>query len=59
MRTLSNYAQKIEETIRYKYDPEGNVVNITAFSFTKSEYKLLNKNLNFIPTSKVPTPTPN
>ena len=40
LRTLSNYAEKIEETIRYKSDPEGNVVNITAFSFTEREYKL-------------------
>ena len=45
--------RKTEETIRYKSDPEGTESNLAAFSFSKKEYKLLNKNLNFIPTSKV------
>ena len=44
---------KFEETIIYKSDPEGNVVNLTAFSFSKREYTLLNKNLNFIATPKL------
>ena len=43
----------IEESIRYNLDTEGNVVNLTAFSFSKSEYKLLNKKLNLIPTPRV------
>ena len=45
--------RKIEESIRYKSNPEENVVNLTAFSFWKSEYKLLNRNLDLIPTPKV------
>ena len=45
--------RKIEESIRYKSEPDGNVDNVTAFSFSKSEHKLLNKNLNSIPTPKV------
>ena len=43
----------IWQYILLQSDTEGNVVNSTAFSFSKSEYKLLNKNLNFIPTPKV------
>ena len=30
--------RKIEGSIRYKSDPDGNLVNVTAFSFSKSEY---------------------
>ena len=46
--TLSNYGKRLKKQL----DPEGNV-NLTAFSFSKGEYKLLNKNFNFIPTPKV------
>ena len=45
--------RKTEEKIRYKSDPEGNVINLTVFSFSKSESKTLIKNLNFMPTPKV------
>ena len=45
--------RKTEETIRYKSDPEGTESNLAAFFFSKKEYKILNKNSNFIPTSKV------
>ena len=37
---------------RYKSDPSGNIVNSSKDSFSFGTYKLLNKNLNFIPTSK-------
>ena len=40
-------------SIRHQSDPNGNIINLTKHSFTKAEYKLLNKNLNFIPTPKV------
>ena len=35
-----------------KSDPSGNVVNLLKPTFSFDTYKLLNKNLNFIPTSK-------
>ena len=53
MRTLSNYGERLKNQVRCKSDTEGNVVNSTAFPFSKSEYKLLSKNLNFMPTPKV------
>ena len=31
-------------------DPEGNVINLFEYSFTKNQFKVLNKNLNFCPT---------
>ena len=45
--------RKTEESIWYKSDPERNVVDVKAFSFPKSKYDLLNKNLNFISKPKV------
>ena len=53
MQDFLKLRRNIEETISYKSDPEGNVVNITAFSLAKSEYKPLRKKLNLIPTPKV------
>ena len=48
---------KVQESLKNgamaSSDPKGNVVNLTSFSFAKSEYKLLNKNLNLILTPKV------
>ena len=34
---------------KYLKDPFGNVVNLTKQAFTYYEFKLLNRNLNFIP----------
>ena len=34
-------------------DPGGNVINLTNHSFSRDTFKLLNKNLNFIPTPDV------
>ena len=42
----------ITNALRYKSDPSGNVVNLSKHSFSFDTYKLLNKNLNFIPTSE-------
>ena len=42
----------IEKSIRHQSDPNRNTINLTKHSFTKAEYKLLHKNLNFIPTTK-------
>ena len=44
---------KIEASIWYKSGPKGNLVNLTAFSFSKSETKFLNKNLQETNTRKV------
>ena len=55
-RNNENFFQlrrKIEESIRFKSDPEGNVVNLTAFLSHKVNVKLLSKNLDFTPTTKV------
>ena len=49
---FGNLRKTIEKSIKYQSDPNGNIINLTKHSFTKTEYKLLNKNLNFIPTPK-------
>ena len=43
----------VENTTRYQSDPIGHVINLSKKTFTKDTFQLLNKNLNFIPTSKV------
>ena len=50
---IINLQRKIKETLKYRSDPIGNVINLTSFLFSKNVYKLLNKNLNFIPTPKL------
>ena len=47
-----NLWQNIQSTARFKSDPIGSVVNLSNKKFTKDTFKLLNKNLNFIPTLK-------
>ena len=44
--------RKSTNALRYKFDPSENVVNLSKHSFSFHMYKLLNKNLNFIPISK-------
>ena len=53
MKTLATYENTIEKSLTYQSDSNGNTVNLTKHSFTKTECKLLNKKLNFIPTLKV------
>ena len=52
----TNYTFKLQQTITntliYKSDPSGNAVNLSKHSLSFDTYKLLDKNLNFIPTSK-------
>ena len=50
---LFQLRRKIEESIKFKSDPEGNAVNLTIFVSQKVNVKLLNKNLDFTPTLKV------
>ena len=39
-------------SIGLQSDPAGHIKNLSNKSFTKGVYKLLNKNLNFVPTQK-------
>ena len=49
----NNGHRKLKKTLRSnvktKLDPFGNVVNLSDNLFSKSEFSLLNKNLNFCP----------
>ena len=51
--TGNNGHRKLKKTLRSnvktKLDPFGNVVNLSDTIFSKSEFSLLNKNLNFCP----------
>ena len=47
-----NLWQQIQSTTRIKSDPIRSEVKLSYETFTKDTFKLLNKNLNFIPTFK-------
>ena len=38
--------------LEYRSDPFGNILSLSKHSFSLNTYKLLNKNLNFVPTPK-------
>ena len=42
----------IKSKTRFKSDPSGHVINLSKYSFSLDAFKLLNKNLNFVPTLK-------
>ena len=42
----------LEDTIRFQSYPAGQVINLTTKKFCKDTFKLLNKNLIFVPTQK-------
>ena len=46
---IVNLRKTISRAARYRDDPDGNVINLSKHSFTKKQFKLLNKNLNFCP----------
>ena len=46
-----NIWRKIQSTVRFKSDPPGSVINLSNKAFIK-DIKLLNTNLDFIPTFK-------
>ena len=52
METLFGIQRAIKSKIRYKSDPSGHVINLSKHSFFLDIFKLLNKNLNFVPTPK-------
>ena len=38
--------------LKYRSDPFGNILILSKYYFSLNTYKLLNKNLNFVPTPK-------
>ena len=44
-----NLKKTLQSNVKTKLDPFGNAVNLTDNLFSKSEFSLLNKNLNFHP----------
>ena len=42
----------IKDAICYRSDPSGKVTNLSKYSFSRATCKVLNKNLNFVPTPK-------
>ena len=47
-RTRKTFKRKNQ----YQVEPFRNVINLSEFSFTKHQYKPLNKNFNFFPHQK-------
>ena len=43
----------IKTSLKQRHDPDGCVINLSKHSFSKDTYKLLNKNLSFIPTPDI------
>ena len=50
--SISNLRKTISRAARYRYDRDGNVINLSKHSVTKKQFKVLNKNLNFCPTTE-------
>ena len=40
-----------DQTTQQRFDPKRNIINFSKHSFTNGQYDLLNKNLNFCPTT--------
>ena len=54
MKTLATYGKQLKSQLDINLIQTGiYIFNLTKHSFTRAEYKLLNKNLNFVPTPKV------
>ena len=47
---IVNLQKAISRAAWYRDEPDGNVINLSKHSFTKKQFKVLNKNLNFCPT---------
>ena len=43
---------ELKGTIRFQSDPAEQTINLNPKTFCKDSFKLLNKNLNFVPTQK-------
>ena len=48
--SIANLRKTISRAARYRYERDGNVINLSKHSVTKKQFKVLNKNLNFCPT---------
>ena len=46
------FRKTLEDTIRFQSDPAGQVINLITKRFCRDTFKLLNKNLNFVPMQK-------
>ena len=44
--------QAINNSIKYRVDPSGKLLNLSKLNFSVYEFQLLGYNLNFIPTPK-------
>ena len=53
IKTIKKYWRTVENTTTHQSDPVGHVINLSKKTFTRGTFELLNKNLNFIPTTKV------
>ena len=51
-RNAIGIQQAIKSKIRYEPDPSEHVINLSKHSFSLDAFKILNKNLNFVPTPK-------
>ena len=40
----------VSRAVLYRDGPEGNVIHLSKYSFTKNQFKVLNENLIFCPT---------
>ena len=49
---LIKLRKTLEDTSRFQFDPAGQVLNLSTKRFCKDTFKLLSKNLNFVPTQK-------
>ena len=52
-KNIGKLWRTVENTTSCQYDPVGQVINLDEKTFTKATFQLLNKNIHFIPTSKV------
>ena len=42
------YKKTVSRAVHYRDDPEGNVINLFKYSFSKNQFKLLNKKLKHL-----------
>ena len=47
---LTKLQQTIKTSLKQRHNPDGCVINLSKYSFSKDTFKFLNKNLSFIPT---------
>ena len=50
MTILLGYSEQFKTQFRLQSDTAGQIISLTQKIFSRSTFKLLNKNLNFVPT---------